>query len=341
MRPVGISNDFLGPDGTNLWGDIGLDGLDEAGVDWEYLETDVPVLRPEDIDGRPAVLFAGPAVDASTFTGVESPPALLARFGVGYDAVDLDACTAAGVAVTITPDGAQRPVATAALGMLLGGLLNLSVKDRLVREGRWDERTAWMGRGLTGTTVGIVGFGSTATDFATLLAPFGVSILAYDPYCPPERADTFGARLVGIEELAEQSDAVVVMAVLTPETLHLVGEDFLARMRPTATLVNVARGPIVDESALVEALSHRRIRFAALDVFEREPLTDDSPLLALDNVLLTPHSVGWTDEMSLGNGRSAVGAILDVLAGRDPRFVVNTAVLTSDAWRARLGALVR
>lgn len=326
-RPVGVSRDFLGADGENLWGDIGLAGFDEAGIDWEYLPQDVAVLRPEDVDGRPGLVFAAPAVDATTFDGVASPPLVLARFGVGYDAVDLDACTRAGVAVTITPDGAQKPVATAALGLLLGTLLNLGIKDRLVREDRWDERTAWMGRGLTGATVGVLGFGSTGTELARLLAPFDVTLLAYDPYCPPERAAELGARLVTRDELATQADAVVVMAALTPETRHLVDASFLALMKPTASLVNVARGPIVDEAALVTALQERRIRAAGLDVFEQEPLDPASPLRGLDNVLLAPHSIGWTDEMSRGNGASAVRAIVDALSGRIPRFVVNRAVL--------------
>lgn len=333
MRPVGISRDFLNAEGENVWGDIGLSGLDEAGIAWEYLPDDVAVLRPEDIDARPAVLFAAPAVDATTFAGVSSPPLVLARFGVGYDAVDLDACTAAGVAVTITPDGARRPVATAAIGMLLGGLLNLGIKDRLVREDRWDERTSWMGRGLTGTTVGVVGFGSTGTDLARLLAPFGIELLAYDPYCPLARAEEFGAELVSREDLASRCDAIVVMAVLTPETHHLIDADFFARMKPTATLVNVARGPIIDEDALIAALQNGLLRAAALDVFEAEPLAVDSPLRSMDNVLLSPHCVGWTDEMSLGNGRSAVRAIVDAVAGSTPAFVVNRGVLEHARWR--------
>lgn len=336
MRPVGISRDFLAPDGTNVWGDIGLDGLDEAGIEWEYLPEDVGVLRPEDVESRPALLFAAPAVDETTFIGVSSPPLVLARFGVGYDAVDLDACTAAGTAVTITPDGAQRPVATAALGMLLGALLNLQIKDRLTRTGRWDERTQWMGRGLTGTTIGLIGFGSTATDFVGLLKPFDVRVLAYDPYAPVDRARALGAELVDLDTLAAAADAVVVMAVLTPETHHLLDAQFFSRLKSTATVVNVARGPIIEEAALSEALRNGRIRAAALDVFETEPVLADNELLTLDNVLLTPHSVGWTDEMSLGNGRSAVTAITDAMSGSAPRFIVNKAVLETSAWTSRL-----
>lgn len=340
-RPVGVSRDFLGPDGQNLWGDIGLGALEAAGVAWEYLDEDVPVLRPQDIEGRPGVIFAAPAVDASTFAGVSAPPAVLARFGVGYDAVDLAACTAAGVAVTITPDGARRPVSTAALTMLLATLLNVGVKDRLVREDRWGERSLWMGRGLTGSTVGIVGFGSTGTDLAQLIAPFGVELLAFDPYCSPERAATFGAQLVGIDELARRSDAVVVMAVLTAETHHLLDAEFFGAMKPTATLVNVARGPIVDEQALIAALQEGRLRAAGLDVFEQEPLDPASPLRTMDNVLLAPHCIGWTDEMSRGNGGSAVRAILDAQDGRVPAFVVNRDVLDAPPWAARVARMAR
>ncbi|QTX05862.1 NAD(P)-dependent oxidoreductase [Agromyces archimandritae] len=337
-RPIGVSRDFLGADGRNVWGDIGLDGFEQHGLAWEYLEQDVTRLRPADLDGRPAVVFAEPAVTAASLAGVANPPLVLARFGVGYDAVDVAACSRAGIAVTITPDGAQRPVATAALALLLGAMLNLGAKDRLVRRGTWGDRTAWMGRGLTGATVGIIGFGSTATDFARLLAPFKVTLLASDPYCPPERAAAAGAELVSPGDLARRSDAVVVMALLTEETRHLVDAGFLAAMKAGATLVNVARGPIVDEAALAAALASGSIRAAALDVFETEPLPMRSPLVAQERVLLSPHSAAWTDEMSLGNGRSAVRAVLDALAGRTPRFTVDRAFASSPAWNARLAA---
>ncbi|MCW5952388.1 MAG: dehydrogenase, partial [Propionibacteriaceae bacterium] len=121
---VGVSRDFLGPDGRNLWGDIGLSGLDEAGGSWEYLADDLPTLLPEQIAPYDAVIFAGPSVTRHSFAAGTPRPALLARFGVGYDTVDLNACTDAGVAVTITPDGARRPVATATLTMLLDVLHN-------------------------------------------------------------------------------------------------------------------------------------------------------------------------------------------------------------------------
>lgn len=336
---VGVSRDFLDADGRNVWGDIRLGDLDAAGVDWDYLPCDTAELLAPDIDGLDAVLFAGPAVTPRAFAGITRPPLLLARFGVGYDAVDLDACTRNGVLVTITPDGARRPVATAALALLLSVLHNVTAKDRLVREGRWSEKEQWMGRGLTGRRIGLLGLGNTARDLVGLLRPFEVEVIAYDPYCPPETAAELGVRLADADTVMAEADAVIVMCVLTEETFHLVDARRLALMKPSAVLLNVARGPIVDEPALIEALRAGRIRGAGLDVFETEPPDAGNPLLSMDNVVLSPHSLAWTDEMSTGNGGSAVRAILDVATGRLPRFVVNRDVLGHTYLSERLGAL--
>jgi phosphoglycerate dehydrogenase-like enzyme len=336
---VGVSRDFLDADGHNVWGDIRLGELDAAGVDWHYLPRTTGELLVEDVDGLDAVLFAAPAVTERTLAGAVHPPVLFARFGVGYDTVDLDACTRHGSLITITPDGARRPVATAALALLLAVLHNLVAKDRLVREGRWAEKESWMGQGLTGRRIGLLGLGSTAGDLVELLRPFGVEIMAYDPYCAPDTAQRLGVELADIDTVMEQADAVIVMASLTDESWHLVDTRRLALMKPSAVLINVARGPIVDEAALIQALRAGRIRAAGLDVFENEPPTADNPLLAMDNVVLSPHALAWTDEMSARNGGSAVRAILDVAEGRAPRFVVNRDALELPAVKERLETL--
>jgi phosphoglycerate dehydrogenase-like enzyme len=336
---VGVSRDFLDAHGRNVWGDIRLGELDAAGVGWHYLPRDTDELLAADVDGLDAVLFAAPAVTERTFAGATRPPALFARFGVGYDTVDLDACTRHGALVTITPDGARRPVATAALALLLAVLHNLAAKDRLVRQGRWAEKEQWMGLGLTGRRVGLLGLGNTARDLVGLLRPFEVDVVAYDPYCPAETARDLGVRLAEADTVMAEADAVIVMCALTEETRHLVDARRLSLMKPTAVLLNVARGPIVDESALVEALRLRRVRAAGLDVFETEPPAPGHPLLDLDNVILSPHALAWTDEMSAGNGGSAVRAVLDVAAGRVPQFVVNRAVLDEPRLVDRLGSL--
>lgn len=335
---VGVSRDFLRDtndvSSPNVWGDIGLARLDEQGIPWEYLARDVAEFRPEDIAAYDAVLYAAPSVTAASFNPDVPRPILLSRFGVGFDAVDLEACTQADVAATITPDGARRPVATAALTLLLATLHNLVQKHDIVRRGTWDERTDWMGTGLNGLTVGIMGVGNTGAELARLLVPFDVTLIGFDPFCSQQRASELGVELVDRGQLATRSDALIIMAALTDETYHFVDRDFLSAMRPNSIVINVARGPIVDETALVAALSAGTIRAAGLDVFENEPPL--SGIEQLPNVTLAPHCVAWTSEMSAGNGNSCIDAILAVHAGQLPRFIVNKEVLDRPSFQARL-----
>ncbi|MGN6333825.1 MAG: 2-hydroxyacid dehydrogenase [Motilibacteraceae bacterium] len=324
---VGLSYDLRGAEGSTSWGDIGLGLLDaRSDVVWDFLAPDDGVLTAEHVDGYDAVLFAAPAVTAQTVSGPR-PPRLLARFGVGLDAVDVPACTAAGVAVSITPDGSRRPVATAALSLLLAVQHNLVAKDRLVREGRWQDRMAWRGRAVTGTTVGTFGLGNVAQELFALLAPFDVRKLATDPGRTPAEAAALGVELVDADTLARESDAVVVTAALTPATRHTFDARRISLMRPHAVLVNVARGPIVDTEALADALVERRLAGAGLDVMDPEPLPLPHRLLELDTVVLAPHALAWTDELALGNGTSALRSILDVLDGKVPPYVVNPGAL--------------
>ncbi|NHN54243.1 dehydrogenase [Calidifontibacter sp. DB0510] len=327
---VGVSRDFLDDRGQNVWGDIGLSALTEAGISWEYLPQTVSTLSPSDIEGYDALIIAAPAVTAATFEGLAQPPQLIARFGVGYDAIDLTACTAAGTILTITPDGARRPVSTATLTMILAVLHNLVVKDAIVREGDWSRREQWMGRGLTGRTVGLLGLGNVAQDLVGLLAPFDCRIVAHDPYASPAVADRLGVELLDLIDLARRSDVLVVLSALTEQTRGMVNDQILQALPEGAIVVNLSRGPIIDESALIRALESGRLGGAGLDVFEQEPTR--STLRERDDVVLSPHSLAWTDEMSAGNGASCVRAVLDVAAGRRPRFVVNTEVLRQPRW---------
>jgi phosphoglycerate dehydrogenase-like enzyme len=317
MFRVAVSQDLRG------WGDIGLDGLSSAGVSWEFLPPDDGTLAG--VDGWDAVIFAAPAVTAAT-VAVQRPPRLLSRFGVGTDTVDLAACTDAGVAVTITPDGAGRAVATAALTLILAAGHRLLAKDRLVRERRWDDKLALIGRGLTGRRVGAVGFGNVATELFRLLEPFGTVNFAADPY----RETAGGVTVIGLDELLSSCDVVVVTAALTPQTRGLIDARRLALLRRDAIFVNIARGPIVDTEALTAVLESGRIFGAGLDVTDPEPLPAGHPLLASPDVVLSPHALAWTDEMALGNGRSCVDAVLAVRDGRRPAYLANPAVADHD-----------
>jgi len=331
---VGLTRDFLREDGT-LGYDIGLDLLDQhPAVEWEFLAENTAELRGDQVRDYDALLVLAPRVTAGTVAGTWRL-AIVARFGVGYDSVDVDACTREGVVLTITPDGVRRPVAVSALTYVLALSQNLLIKDRLAREGRWSERLDHMGQGLTTRVLGLVGLGNIGLEICRLAKPFDLALIAHDPYARPERAAEAGVRLVGLEQLLGEADFVCVCAALTPETHHLIDARRLACMKPTAFLINVARGPIVDQKALTRALQERRIRGAGLDVFEQEPADPADPLFRLDNVIVTPHSICWTDECFAGIGRSALRGILDLATGRPPQHVVNREVLSHPRLQAR------
>ena len=267
--------------------------------------------------------------------------AVVARFGVGYDTVDVEACTKAGIALVITPDGVRRPVAVSVVALLLAVTGKLTIKDRLTREGAagFARRSDHMGVGLVGLTFGSLGIGNIGAEVFRLLRPFDMTFIAHDPFADKGLAAELGVELVGMEELFRRSDIVSVSCPLSSETRHLVNAERLALMKPTAFLINTARGPIVDQKALTEALQERRIAGAGLDVLEQEPPDVDDPILQLDNVILAPHALCWTDQCFAGNGAADVKAVLDVQHGRVPRGVVNRAVLDSPAWTGRLEAL--
>lgn len=333
---VGVTRDFLKPDGAMAFGDIGLDLLGKApGVAWEFLAEDVKELRADQASGYDALLVLAPRVTAATLAGVERL-AIVARFGVGYDSVDVPACTQSGVVLTITPDGVRRPVAASAMTFILALSHKLLIKDRLAREGRWGEKLDHMGIGLTGRALGVIGLGNIGRELCEVARPFGMRALAFDPYAEPAQAAAAGVALVDLATLLRSSDFVCVCCALTPDTRHLINAERLALMKPTAYLVNVARGPIVDQAALTAALQQGRIQGAGLDVFEEEPVRPDDPILRLDNVILAPHAICWTDECFQGIGHSACRSILDVAEARPPGNVVNREALADPRFQEKL-----
>jgi D-3-phosphoglycerate dehydrogenase len=261
---------------------------------------------------------------------------LVSRHGVGYDSVDVPAMTRAGVLVANTPNAVPRPVATIALTFILALSHRLFVKDRLTRDGRWAERPEHMGTGLTGRTLGVVGAGGIGKELLRMARVFDLRLLASDPHVDSAAIESLGAKKVPLTELMAQSDFIVVACLLNEETRHLIGARQLARMKPTAYLINVARGPIVDERALYDALAARRIAGAGLDVFEEEPTPASNPILKLDNVIVTPHALAWTDELFTNIARTALGAILAVATGRRPQYLVNPEVLSHPRVKAWL-----
>jgi D-3-phosphoglycerate dehydrogenase len=336
---VGVTRDFLGPDGVTIgWGDIGLEALDATPwIDWAFLPTNAAELTAADVADCDALLVNSPRITAETVAD-NSRLAVIARFGVGYDNVDVQACAANGILVTNTPNGVRRPVASSVLCLLLALAHRLLDKDNITRNGRWNDRLDMMGRSLTCATVGLVGYGNIGNEVARLLEPLSVRLLVTDPRLEtgPVPGAPALASAVDLNTLLRESDFVVLLCPLTRTTFHLIGAAQLSLMKDTSYLVNVSRGQVVDELALVDALRSRKLLGAALDVFESEPLDARSALLDLPQVILTPHSLCWNDEMARCCGSTAIGSMIQVSQGQAPEFIVERSALTTAACVRRL-----
>lgn len=314
MLRVALSEDMRGPDGSTPY-DVSL--LADAGIDWTFASGQEP-----ELSGLDVLIALQPYVTARSLEHADRL-SLVARVGVGLDRIDLAACTRSGVLVTTSPDGVRRPLAAGAMAFVLALAHRLVERDRRVRSGWWD-RQELPGVGLRGRTLGVIGVGNVGRELCALAAPFELQLIAADPYVDDPPA---GVELVELEELLRRSDFVVCLCPLTDETRGLLDARRLALLKRTAFLVNVARGPIVDQRALTEALRERRFAGAALDVFEQEPIDPDDPLLQLENVILSPHAVGLTDEAFVGSGRSACEAVLALARGEVPRCPANPEAL--------------
>ena len=216
--------------------------------------------------------------------------------GAGYDVIDVEACTRAGIAVCNNSGPGAEAVAEHALGFMLDLAKKISVADRALRSGPLQDRLALRGSQLLGKTLGVIGLGAIGGRLVELCAPFGMEVLAFDPYVDEVTARELGVQVVALAELLERSDFIQVTCPLTSETQGLIGKAQFAAMKPTAFFITTARGPVHDEAALFEALASGGIAGAGLDVFHDEPPRHDNPLLHLGNVVVTPHTAGITVE---------------------------------------------
>jgi D-3-phosphoglycerate dehydrogenase len=334
---IALTRDILDSRFEPAFGRDVLTILDAApDVEWEYLPEIVPEVTADHAARYDAIYVNIPRVPAAAVERADCRLRVIARHGVGYDSVDVAAMTQAGIVVTNTPSSMPRPVATIALSFVLALAGKLILKDRLTRTGRWRERMDHMGMGLTGRTLGVVGAGRIGKELLRMARTFDLRLLAADPYVNAIELSYLGARKVDLAILMAESDFAVVCCLLDDRTRHLIGEPQFAAMKRSAYFINVARGPIVDEAALIQALRAGRIAGAALDVFEQEPVAPENPLLAMDNVIVTPHSLCWTDECFHNMATTGLKSIVDALAGRRPEFVVNPEVLNHPRVRAWL-----
>ncbi|MSQ88524.1 MAG: dehydrogenase [Betaproteobacteria bacterium] len=321
---LGIVRDVLNASGEPSFGNGALEvlkGNPELG--WEYTKESLKEITP-DVAARYDALYVNSSrVSAATVASGDCRLRIIARHGVGYDSVDVPALSAKRIVLTNTPLAVRRPVAVATLTLLFALAGRLFAKDRITRAGRWTDKNDLMGMGLVGRTLGVVGGGGIGQELLRVSAPFGMRRVVADPYASDEAMRALDASRVPLEQLLRESDFVVITCLLNEETHHLIGAPQFALMKPGAYFINVARGPIVDELALIEALRAGRIAGAGLDVFEQEPVDSANPLLGMDNVIVTPHGLCWTDECFHAIASSGLQGVVDFSLGRRPAHIVN------------------
>ncbi|HEY9798623.1 MAG TPA: phosphoglycerate dehydrogenase [Leptolyngbyaceae cyanobacterium] len=305
------------------------DTIDQAGIDIlsQVAQVDIKTnLSPEELVGiisdYDALMIRSGTRVTKEIIEAGKQLKIIGRAGVGVDNVDVPAATRQGIVVVNSPEGNTIAAAEHALAMMLSLSRHIPDANQSVKNNQWD-RKSFIGAEVYKKTLGVVGLGKIGSHVATVARAMGMKLLAYDPFISVERADQLGCRLVDMDLLLQESDYITLHMPKTPETSHLINAEALAKMKPTARLINCARGGIIDEEALYEALKSGKIAGAALDVFESEPL-GDSPLRSLGKeVVLTPHLGASTAEAQVNVAIDVAEQIRDVLLGLPARSAVN------------------
>jgi phosphoglycerate dehydrogenase-like enzyme len=346
-----LSGDLLDADGNSV-GDLALDLLAaEPRIRQSFIDSQRPKkndatyqdrlynmqILPDDVAAADAIVICRPWVKPAAFAGGASRLVCIGRAGIGYDKIDLAACTANDVVVFNSPNGLTHSTASAALIFMLTLARKFHLQQQLVRTHRWDLQKDAIGLDLVGCTLGIVGLGKTGMELARLCGPFQMRIIAFSPHADPAQAAKLGVKLVNnLDDVLRESDFFSLHGRLTPQTHGLIGARELSLMKPTAYFINVARGEMVDETALITALRERRIAGAGLDVFEQEPLPPSSELLTLDNVILTPHWLCSTRQAGRTTMADVLDGILRVAHGQLPDNILNPDVIYRPGFQEKL-----
>jgi D-3-phosphoglycerate dehydrogenase len=325
---VGLSRDLLDQDGGITFDASALAVLDrDPLIDRQWFPEQPVNVTADHLATYDAICLGAPGVPASALGRVDRRTRIVARFGVGYDNCDVAAMTEAGVLLAINPDGVRRPVASSILAFILALAHRIPVMDRITRAGSWHEKMQYVGTGLTGRTLGSIGVGNIGRELFRLARPFEMRQIAHDPYVDARELEPLQVMLCDLRTVLAEADFLVVNCPLNESTRGLISHSALALMKPSAFLINTARGHIVDEEALYEALRARRIAGAALDAFAQEPVPPTNPLLTLDNVIVSPHAICYTDECLRLLAEGAFVAARAFLHHEVPRHLVNPAVL--------------
>lgn len=348
---VALTGDFLDDTGAVAYGDIGLSLWESVPfLHHHFLREQVPQkddsgywsrfyslrVQPEHIAGVNGLVVLRPWVQRDTFADGAGDLVVIGRSGAGYDKIDVAACTEHEVALFNAPLALNHPTASAALLLMLALAKRLRAQEKITREGRWDLQASVMGEEIQGRTLGIIGLGHSGRELVRLVRPFQMRILAYSPHADPAQAAQLGIQLTSLEDLLRQADFVSLHARLTGSNRHMLGPKELTLLKPTAYLINVARGALIDQAALIDALRAGRFAGAGLDVFEVEPPPPDDPLFGLDNVIVTPHWLASTRDVWQATGQAMALGMLRVARGQLPDNIVNPEVLQRPGFRAKL-----
>lgn len=332
---LGITRDIFDADGKLDIPGPGLELLnDMPEIEYRMFDQFLPEISAEQIRGCDMVISAAARWTEESLVGNDQLIALLYT-GVGYDHIDVKALTDAGVLFCFAPDAVRRPMACTIITFILTLAMKLMAKDRITRQGRWAEQNDYRGEGLMGKTLGSIGVGNIGHEVFVLAQPFGMRHLGCDPYIAQADVDDVCVQLVDMDTLLTESDFVSISVPLNEETHHLVGARELRKMKSTAYLISTSRGPVVDEAALIEALREGWIRGAGMDVFEQEPVDPDNPILSMDNVVVSPHSLCHTDEYYKLAWNGKLRQAAQILRGEIPEYLVNTEVLKTPAFQTK------
>ena len=352
---LAITGDFLNEHGVDACGGLPLKSFDSARhIEYHFLRDQAPQpgdreywqrfysmeLSPAHLADLDGIVVLRPWLRRLALESARDRLVVIGRSGAGYDKVDVDGCTECNVALFNAPMALNHPTASTALLFMLSLAKRLFAQDKVTRAGRWDLQADVLGEEILGRTLGIVGLGHSGRELVRLAAPFSMTVLAHSPHADSAQACGLGVELVGLDELLRRSDFVSVHARPRPENRRMIGRPQFALMKRTACFINIARGELVDEAALVEALASRQIAGAALDVFEHEPLPADDPLIGLDNVILTPHWSASTRDVWQATGQAMVKGMLRASRGEIPENIVNREVLDRPRFQEKLARFV-
>jgi phosphoglycerate dehydrogenase-like enzyme len=353
---IALTGDFLDESGKPAYGDLALGEFGkEPYIQYRFVAELAPKaddatywsrlysleVAPAHIRGADGLIVLRPRVTRATFADGATDLVVIGRSGAGYDKIDLAACTEHGVAVFNAPAALNHSTASAALLFMLALAKRLIDQERIVRHAHWDQQPVVIGSEIQGRTLGIIGLGHSGLELARLVGPFSMRVLAYSPHANAAAARALGVQFTSLDQLLRESDFVSLHCRLTPETRRLIGRDQLALLKPTAFLINVARGELVDQAALVAALRAGKIAGAGLDVFEVEPLPWDDPLISLDNVILTPHWLASTRDVWQATAKAMCDGMLRAARGERPENVVNPEVFAEASFQRKLARFKR